>query len=1095
MKRILFSLFLLPFASAAAMGQESAKAQLDFVRGLRDKGYVDLAIIQLEKLRGVPDAEVQAALPLESARLQLAQAKQKAPEQRAPFFDQASKDLQAYVKANAGKPEGVQAQLDLARLLSDQAEATLNKAMRETSLREAHEQARPAEKQFVLAGTELEAAANALRGLADAFKSGDAKEEKRVRAQLEKEYWAARVERAENYVDQGRTYIDIGKTAILKGRTGKFQEAQKAFEAIVKESKDVATQYAALAWLGKCYMEQDDPPKAGQYLDRVLAEKDKAAAAGQRLARYFYIQWAPTNPKVKLSDKEKIALVQKLAQAWMKDYPSHLKSPEGQGVQWELAESFYREGNALWQADITKAVGKEKDKAKIREIAKKVPPPKGALDMFDKAQRFYDAIAPGDSDFAEKANQRSIAISFQKLGEAKSVASLRDFHECFLKAQFEMMRMRTAQDEGSGKDSTHHLKQALKALRRGLTLADARTPPSKVDEARYLLTSAYLVRGDHERAAVLGEFMAHLQPPTKRSPSGAGYALEAYAAILNQDNTPENRARLRDLATFVLSPEMQKHWAAEPVTAVAHYQLAMAYLKDQDGEGRKPYAEAIAELEKLGPTFPGYLFAQGQLVFVALEARDQKELDPKVKEHYTKVARAALDRIKDLPAEPDSATASMFFSAKLEKAKFLYEDAADFLKAKKLPPAAAKYAEMQKVVDDLKAQMDKQPEKLIPEDTRREIAFSMGVLKKYAAFGLAEVEYREGRYEKVLAPTLTGGVLDQVRKTKPDDAGKIRFKDFQVISEILGLALRAQVQLGKVPEAKGTFKLLEALEGEAGDIGAGMTNVLRELVDDLQVQLRELKASGDAKRLKDTVTNFSAFLKDMAERPDKKALPPNDLLFLANCFTSLEQYDQAANLFKKFPAPEGLLKKPAKAKFTDEEEGQLYTYWRIQIEYAKTLRLGKSDLKEAHAILEKLLNHEHGRFHLMARKEKLHVFEDNDLYGTAIKGWTEMLNDPFLNDKLADDTAQGLLMGKKAKEVYFESYFHYGYSVYKYARTEKAMKAGITKKYTEFAAKHLLSLKNAASPEGWRIIEQRVQDLLATEAPLREVFEAMDKKK
>ncbi|MFO0966310.1 MAG: hypothetical protein U0793_12100 [Gemmataceae bacterium] len=994
----------------------------------------------------------------------------------------------------------MQAQLEIARLTTYQAEALLNRALREPTRAQQHEKARAAETEFVAAAKAIDEAGKAILAVAGSYKSPDAKEEKRVRAELETSYWNARLDRAANLVDQARTYVDVSKTDILGARTKKIVEAREAFkEVVLATGAPLGIQYQAMAWLAKCYIETDDPDSARKYIDRVMIAKEKSAEAGQRLALYFDIQWIPTNVKLKISDKAKLDLAQKQALAWITRFRPFLKTREGQGVQFELAEIYWKEGNILWREAMDKAIGKEKDKAKIKEIEAKVLPPKAALDLFDKAKKYYEAVAEGDSDFAEKANQQVVSITFQRTGESTPVAALKDFNDCFLRAQFELMKMRLAAEKGERdppkraaheKERKERLGQAVAALRRALAVADLRTPPSKVDEARFFLTTAYLVQGDAERAAVLGEYLGRLQPPSKNSAGGAGFALEAYASLLQRENTEDNRYRLRELAKFVLSDERQKLWSSDPVTGLARYQMAMAYLKDQDPEGRKLYREAIEQLEKLPKDFPGFTIAQAQLVFIALEARDQKEIDPKTKEQYKQIALAALSKMQKLPEDADGNAAALFFSAKLEEAKFLYEDAGLKLTKKEVPQAAAEFTKMGAYLDDLNAQIGKYV-KGIPEDARDGLTASIGVLKKYATLGLAEVEYRKGNYKAVLSPALTKPIRDQIAKLAPDAGGKRRIKDFQVAADILGLSLRAEVQTGQIKEARDTLSLMESLAGEAGDIGAGLANVLRQMVVDLQVQVRELKAAKETAKLKETVGNFTIFLDDMATKGGVKGLSTGDVIFLAGAFASLEQYDRAAKLFEKVTPPK-LLDSPAKMKFVEKEELELYSYWRIRLEYAKTLRLGKGDLKKAAEIVENLLGHEHGRLQLMAKVEKYQIYEESGLFGTAIKGWSEVMNDRFLKERLPDDTALGILFGKKAKEVYFDAYYHYGYCAYKYGQSEAGMKAGVTKKYTEFAAKHFLRLKTTG-PEGWAIVEPKVTELLAAEAPLREAFERLAK--
>src|SRR5207237_341180 len=120
-----------------------------------------------------------------------------------------------------------------------------------------------------------------------------------------------------------------------------------------------------------------------------------------------------------------------------------------------------------------------------------------------------------------------------------AVADLKDFEECYLKAQVEMFKIREVNSdlEKAGdkerveldKKRRDHHKTSLQALSRALVLADAKTPASKIDDVRYYLATGYLVAGDLYRAAVAGEALGRSQPPSKRAAAAAGYAIEAYA--------------------------------------------------------------------------------------------------------------------------------------------------------------------------------------------------------------------------------------------------------------------------------------------------------------------------------------------------------------------------------------------------------------------------------------------------------------------------------------------------------------------------------------------------------------------------------------
>src|SRR5207245_10642008 len=95
---------------------ESPETQIDFIRKLRAKGYGDLALERIEILQKQGDAALAPLLILESARTRMAQARDKPADQRLAMIDLARNELQGFVGKHAGKPEGVQAQVELARL-------------------------------------------------------------------------------------------------------------------------------------------------------------------------------------------------------------------------------------------------------------------------------------------------------------------------------------------------------------------------------------------------------------------------------------------------------------------------------------------------------------------------------------------------------------------------------------------------------------------------------------------------------------------------------------------------------------------------------------------------------------------------------------------------------------------------------------------------------------------------------------------------------------------------------------------------------------------------------------------------------------------
>ncbi len=720
---LVMSALLLPLGQLKA--QESPDMELEFIRRLRGKGYNDFALERIERLKKLGNPALAGVLQLEQARTMLALAREGAGATAAVIRSRPRRagSVRAEKSVRPGGSSGPSGDRPAGRLPGAI-------AAHPCPARDDPAIAKRAEQQFITAGQELDAAAKVLADLVANYKSPDSTKQELVVAQLKQDLLQARFDRSSNYIDQALTYLDISSDVANRKRAEVVDQAKQAFTAIAEDGG--ATGLLAAAWLVKVNQEGQAPTEAEKYRRRVMDATGKAAQPAQRLARLFFMQGVMKNPTIKLDNSKKYKLIEDEGKKWLAAYPGYAKTPEGWAVRFELAQAQYYQ-----------AQGMAKDP--------KAPPTAAALAIYNQAQKQFAAIAESDSNLAEKAKAYNVNISVMKMGEKTSVADLKTFDDCYLKAQVEMFSMKRISGELAGaapkdKDSLEekrkqHLREVIKALTRGIMLADAKTSPQSLDEARYFLATGYLLSGDYYRAAVAGEALGRSRPPTKRSPQAAGYAIESYANILQRDNADSNRQHLKELADYVLSPELQKNWATESVTGVARYQLAMLANKDND------YKEAIAQLDKLSPDFSGYIYAMGQLVFIAQEAREKAKTDAE-KNAFAALARKAISRTPNLPGDADSNSAAMYFYAQLELPKFHYLDASTALEKKDLPKAEKLYGEMGKFVAELKVKLDKTPAKLSVE-TKDKLNFSMEVMGKYSRLGLAELDYRKGSYDKV----------------------------------------------------------------------------------------------------------------------------------------------------------------------------------------------------------------------------------------------------------------------------------------------------------------------------------------------------------
>src|SRR5262249_30825169 len=159
----------------------------------------------------------------------------------------------------------------------------------------------------------------------------------------------------------------------------------------------------------------------------------------------------------------------------------------------------------------------------------------------EQADKLYKSLLEPENDLTERARRQHLVISFKRI-EGKGIGQLKDFEECFLQAQYEMYKMREIANSAVRAEGAElkkleekrraHLKNVAGAFQRAVQLADAKVPAQDVTEARYNLSTAYLLSGDPYRAAILAEYVARARPPQKRSANAAGFAVQAYGQLL-----------------------------------------------------------------------------------------------------------------------------------------------------------------------------------------------------------------------------------------------------------------------------------------------------------------------------------------------------------------------------------------------------------------------------------------------------------------------------------------------------------------------------------------------------------------------------------
>jgi hypothetical protein len=1089
MKRaVLLSTLAVLLPLSALRADEPPEVQLEFARKLREKGYANLALEHLEKLQKAPPAGLDVAkLPLELARARISLARQKDPAERVSLFNKAKTDLEAFVAANPKSPEAPQVRVELARLEAYKGQALLGQALRQEDPKNAEGLKRQAEGHFIKAGEELKKAAEALP-------------DAQARAQI-------LFERARNFFDQAETHPFDRQRAKLVGA------AQKALEEVekiaIKDNSD-PTLHLARAWLYPSYQKGDDPTKAALYFRALMREDEPAAQAGQRLAWYFriralvapafeegaspapplkkvadfgrYARFLPKDHGARLASPKNLALAETEAAAWLKAFPRAVSGPEGQGVRYELARALLGEAREI-SARVEKGKDPKAPKGERLSVAAQKELTEKAGKLYDRAERQFAEVAASQNDFTEKASQLSLDIRFLRMGPGTLVDRLRDFDQCYLKARYEMRKMgeaALARDKAAGeqraaleKQRRQHLSLAIAAFRRGLELADDATPFQQAADARFFLTYMYLLSGDPYRAAVLGEDLARSNNE-RRSADAAGYALQAYGSIAAATKQEADRKRMRDLVRFI---ESQPAWKDAAVANLARYELARAAILD-----KKPL-DAVKLLEGISDSYPAYLYTQAHLVVVATGAARKEGVDPKDRQALLAKAQAALARLPQLSDGADPVTAQMYFAAQLEKGQMLYTAAFEQSRKKDLPAAAKAYAELGAFQAGLQKQYGKHARRF-PEEAQDQFATALARMRNLARYGFTRTEHLAGHYDQVLAPAAAGDVVAEVKKTAGKGAEPIRTQDPRLIGEILGYAMRAEVQKGRIPAAVELLRLLQRLADGDAPPGSLTGPILRAIVHETEAQRRELEKSKEVKKVAEMNKNFSAFFDEVVR--ESKDVSAGQLALLASLYSSQNEHAKAVKIFAQIPDP----KIPVQKTYTDAEKRELEEYWQAQVGYGRELRLTKEPAA-ARKVLARVLTspQAHSKIKFFAEKELVQLLEDEGQWAKGANAWSKLMGHSQIKAELQsiretatkkggkDRTEQELQYERQVKETYFDCYYHFVYCNLMYGKNHKV--AGKKSSFGWGAVQRVLRLRKNA--EAWGYTQKAFVALLNSE--------------
>ncbi len=492
-------------APAAARAADDPRFALAFVQGLRERGYYDLALDYMAELRADKNlpADVKAKLDYEEGRtLTDAATHGSDPDVAKRQLDQARERLEAFIKANPGKPETVEALVDLAHLLYERGRnATI----------EADEAKTPAEKETKLVaarglfGSARDSYNQAYERLDSKFKNYPNFLEDRDPLKAEKE----RVHTARMNAELQRAVVDYEEAQTYPPGSPQrgeiLEKTGKTFEDIYKRYRTQMAGISAQMWQAKCFEERGELNAAMGIYDQLRQHGDPRLRALQKKVAFFQI--------IVLGKRKQYALAADEAARWLQA-TNNEATYDGIGVRLEFAKDILAQLPEMNPADSERAIKKATDVlAGVVRVAS--PFRKEALELLQK--------------HAPKTAVNAASIANLKYDDAVGRA-----------------------DESM---STGKYDEAVAILRLALKKGAGVEPVDKLNKARYTLAFCCYMTKRYYEAAVLAEHIARRYPGTEWGAKASDIANGALVDAYNEAGPngrpgywPGDLRRLEDLA-------------------------------------------------------------------------------------------------------------------------------------------------------------------------------------------------------------------------------------------------------------------------------------------------------------------------------------------------------------------------------------------------------------------------------------------------------------------------------------------------------------------------------------------------------------------
>jgi hypothetical protein len=1008
---------------------------LRFVRELRDRGDADLALDFLERMKKDATPELARELPLEIARTQI-KAAPEVPDssKRLQMYASAQEELEKYLAANKGTPAAYQVVLELADVEVLRGRTMLSRALLQDTPEGREAEGNKARTVLVKAGGRLKEALAVLDKQITMVPASDTATHKR----LETEHLRVEMNIGLNLFDQAQTISKTtAKDKLLIERGELVDKARKELERVAGKDNNSPICWQAMAWVARCWDEYGDPKKARARLSEINSVDGSIAAEGQRLARYFRLLVIKESPEP--GEKPNDIIIE-AGRRWLQDYPRHLKTPEGYGMQFLLAKVL------IEQAEDPRLAAEK-------------------TILLNEARRLLRNVESSDNDFSDQAKRLKIVLIGASGGFTRPVADLKTFDDCYVRAQYEIMQMGEDDKKLKGEELVKHKQKRIADVLTVLDHALQKTPEGKRpslegNTARVLYSFWALTAKRYQDSIRIGEEFARNDPRSSSAAMAAIYALQSYAMLLaqKQEDGASKEALKEDRDKMIaLAEYMQERWPRELAGDVARYQIGATLLHEKDLD----YPKILKYLEAVTPAFQAYGRAQWEAAMAALQAEKEKAPGD-TPASFHKRAVAALQRIPEPAADSDPDTALIWFLARLRLTRELF--------------STKDYPAIQKSAEHLLTRL---PATRLAADEKRneanhnQIQYEAQELLLHAKAIQADAAEKAGEAakdgaEKTKFYTQAASILDPIVAEFTANKVVPMRKNLQLGIAVLAIDLRSNLLLGKLDQARTALKALQDISSEGG-AEAGQSAILTQLAGLIGQQVEELRKKNNVADLEKASKGFTALIDDV-----QKQMKPSLKLTaqLARCYSNMENHKKAAELLEKVEPPK-------------DGSPDVGLHHGIRLMLVRELRMSKGPeaLTKAETILDEIIGTKEkpgwGLRDVNALKERVLIWEEQGKYAPAAQLANALVRQ--LLPKVSDNAF---------KDHYLECYYHVSYCMIKHAATLEDMKK--KDKLIHDAALQIVELeKKWGDSFGSDASHKRFEELLGSDPALKAQYDLL----